>query len=134
MGRVPQLSLRAFALAGTLVACSGILPACSGVPLNDNDARMTTDDRHASAWDAVTSAADAAAQRAALDAFLALERPTGARPLQVHAYRIDSGARAAIGQELWDHPYDHEVELRLAGREYRFVPLSRASLEPLFRE
>lgn len=133
MGRVPQLSLRAFALAGALVACSGILPACSGVPLNDNDAR-TTDDRHASAWDAVTSAADAPAQRAALDVFLALERPAGTRPLQVDVYRIDSGARAAIGQELWDHPYDHEVELRLAGREYRFVPLSRASLEPLFRE
>lgn len=95
---------------------------------------MSQGDRHARAWDAVTSATDPAAQRAALDAFLALERREDARPLQVHVFRLDSGGRAAIGQELWDHPADHEVELRLDGREYRFVPLSRASLEPLFRE
>lgn len=126
------MSLRALALAAVLVACSSVLPAWSGTPLNDE--QTTPGDRHAGAWEAVASATDPDAQGEALEAFLALDRRDGARPLQVHVFRIDSGGRAAIGQELWDHPADHEVELRLDGREYRFVPLSRASLEPLFRE
>lgn len=95
---------------------------------------MKSGDPHASAWHAVTSAVDPAAQRAALDAFLALERPGDPRPLQVHVYRRDSAERAPIDQSLWDEPIGYEVELRLNGDEYRFVPLSRASLEPLFRE
>ena len=132
MGRGAQLNLRALALAGALVACSSVLPACSGVPLNSE--QMSSGDRHASAWDAVTAARDPAAQRSALDAFLSLERPEDARPLQVHVFRRGSGERAAIDQSLWENPADHEVELRLDGRDYRFIPLSRSSLEPLFRE
>lgn len=102
------------------------------MPVNGEQTRPGS--AHAKAWAAVASATDPAAQRAALDAFLALERPPGARPVQVHVYRRGSGERARIDQSLWDEPAAYEVELRLNGDEYRFVPLSRASLEPLFRE
>ncbi|MCE7032065.1 hypothetical protein LY625_05445 [Lysobacter sp. GX 14042] len=132
MDREPRLTPRGLVLAGLLVACSSILPACSGTPMNGE--QTSSEERHRDAWRAVTAAGDPQEQHAAILAFLALDRPAGARPLQVHVFHRASGDRAAIGQPLWDSPQDYEVELRLDGREYRFVPLSRASLEPLFRE
>lgn len=132
MDRRSQLTARRLVLIGLLVACSSVLPACSGTPMNGE--QMSSVERHEDAWRTVTAARDPQDQHAAILGFLALDRPAGARPLQVHVFHRASGDRAAIGQPLWDSPEDYEVELRLDGREYRFVPLSRASLEPLFRE
>jgi len=115
----------------SLLACTLLLVACSG-RLNGED--MSTQRDFDGAWQAVTAADSAQAQRQAIDAFLEANRQAGAPPLQVNVRRRDSGEAAPIDQALWDHPDQYEVVLRYGDRKYPFVPLSRSSLEPLFRE
>lgn len=86
------------------------------------------------AWQAVRDAPDPATQRTRLDAFLAMNRQAGAPPLMVDVARADTGERAPIDKALWAEPQRYQVTLRYGQRRYAFVPLSRASLEPLFRE
>lgn len=86
------------------------------------------------AWLEVRDATTADAQRGAVDAFLALNQQAGAPPLMVNVANRDTGEQAAIDQALWDNPQQYEVTLRFGDRRYSFTPLSRSSLEPLFRE
>jgi len=115
----------------TLLACTLILVACSA-RLHGED--MSTQRDFDAAWQAVTAADSAQSQRQAIDAFLEANRQAGAPPLQVNVRRRDSGEAAPIDQALWDHPDQYEVVLRYGDRKYPFVPASRSSLEPLFRE
>lgn len=86
------------------------------------------------AWQAVTAADNPQAQREAIVAFLAANADTGSPPLMVQVHRRDTRQVAPIDQALWDAPGDFEVTLRHGDRRHVFVPLSRASLEPLFQE
>ncbi|RPD85375.1 hypothetical protein [Luteimonas sp. 100069] len=86
------------------------------------------------AWARVTTATTAAQQRQEIDAFLAIQQQGGAPPVMVDVTKRDGGAPAPIDDALWQNPQDYEVSLRYGDRRYRFVPLSRSSLEPLFRE
>ncbi|WP_242111766.1 hypothetical protein [Luteimonas aquatica] len=95
---------------------------------------MSGNDATDNAWQAVRAAATPEDQRRGIDAFLALQQGAGAPPLQVSVRELASGQKARIDQALWDHPQQYEVTLRYGDRQYPFVPQSRASLEPLFRE
>lgn len=114
-----------------LLACILAVTACNGTA---NGEGMSTQRDFDAEWQAVTAAATAGDQRAAIDAFLAANQRAGAPPLQVNVRRRDSGEAAPIDRALWDNPGDYEVVLRYGERRYPFVPLSRSSLEPLFRE
>ncbi|MCW5579748.1 MAG: hypothetical protein KIS72_00145 [Luteimonas sp.] len=107
-----------------------LLAACHASTPGDTMAAPRFDD----AWQAVTAAATPQAQREAIDAFLAANVQAGAPPLMVVVHRRDSRAPAPIDQALWEAPSDFEVTLRYGDERYSFVPLSRSSLEPLFRE
>lgn len=126
-------------LATALVA--GLLAACGTGTTGERTtgARMTQDATTEpagfnAAWQAVRDATSADAQRDGIDAFLAMNQQAGAPPLMVNVAKRDTGAKAAIDQALWDNPQQYEVTLRYGDRRYGFTPLSRASLEPLFRE
>ncbi len=95
---------------------------------------MTLNGNFDAAWQAVLAADSSERQRQQIDAFLALNREAGAPPLQVSVKEVTSGETVAIGKALWENPQAYEVTLRYDGRSYAFVPQSRASLEPLFRE
>lgn len=114
-----------------LVAGCLLLMACGGRP---NGERMSSDDDFQAAWQAVQSADSASEQRQKIDAFLAMNQRAGAPPLQVSVRNQATGEKAPIDQALWDNPQQFEVTLRYGERRYVFVPLSRSSLEPLFRE
>lgn len=89
---------------------------------------------HDAAWEQVRTAPDAATQRQRIVDFLRQNETAGAPALQVLLYRRDTGAQAPIDDALWANPDQYEVQLSLGERQYRFVPRSRESLEPLFRE
>ena len=114
-----------------LAALMAATPACSR-PVN-GDAMSTASEQDA-AWDQVRNAPDAQTQQQRLVAFLRAREAAGDPALQVMVYRRDSGAQAPIDDALWADPGQYDVELRLGERRYRFVPQSRASLEPLFEE
>lgn len=120
-----------FALIALLLAGSVLASAC-GTGLDGGG--MGGDANFDTAWEAVRAAESTDAQRQRIDAFLAMNQQAGAPPLMVSVARRDTGEKAAIDQALWDNPQDYEVTLRYDERRYRFVPLGRASLEPLFRE
>lgn len=112
--------------------CVLICVACGG---RANGEKMSPDAQYDSAWQAVTSAQTAESQRAAIDAFIALnESSDGAPPRQVSVTASASGQKAPIDNALWANPQQYEVTLRYGERSYVFVPKSRLSLEPLFRE
>ncbi len=108
------------------------LPAACTRPVNGDPMSEASD--HDAAWEQVRSAPDDATQQQRLIGFLRSHEQAGAPALQVLVYRRDTGAQARIDDALWANPDQHEVELRFGERRYRFVPRSRASLEPLFRE
>lgn len=114
-----------------LLACILALTACSGTP---NGEGMSNQRDFNAEWQAVTAARSAQEQRAAIDAFLEANQRAGAPPLQVNVRLRDSGEAAPIDKALWDNPGQYEVVLRYGDQRYSFVPLSRSSLEPLFRE
>lgn len=96
---------------------------------------MSPDPTFDTAWQAVTSAQTPGAQRSALDTFMALnESGTGALPRQVSVTERATGTKAPIDNALWAEPQKFEITLRYGERSYVFVPQSRSSLEPLFRE
>lgn len=119
--------MKRFLLLGGIL----LLVACSARPNGDD---MSTQRDFDTFWQAVTAAGTAQAQRAAIDAFLEANQQAGAPPLQVRVRHGDTGEAAPIDKALWDNPQQYQVELRYGGRRYEFVPLSPASLEPLFRE
>ncbi|MEN1960037.1 hypothetical protein WCE41_06840 [Luteimonas sp. MJ246] len=95
---------------------------------------MTTASEFESAWERVREASDAQVQRDEVIAFLRRNEQAGAPALQVSVAHRDTGARAAIDDALWQQPDRYEVTLRFGERSHVFVPLSRESLVPLFRE
>lgn len=107
-----------------------LLAACQASTPGETMAAPRFDD----AWQAVTAAATPQAQREAIDAFLAANAAAGSPPLLVQVHRRGTRDVAPIDQALWDAPTDFEVTLRYGDQRYVFVPLSRSSLEPLFRE
>lgn len=111
-------------LAATPAACTPSVPGNA----------MSANADHDAAWEQVRSAPDAATQRQRIVEFLRQNDTTGAPALQVLVYRRDTGAQAPIDDALWAHPDQFEVQLSFGERRFRFVPLSRDSLEPLFRE
>ncbi|GAA3913132.1 hypothetical protein [Luteimonas lutimaris] len=115
----------------SLLACTLLLVACSGRLKGEG---MGAHQDFDAAWQAVQAAGTAEDQRREIDAFLSMNQQAGAPPLQVNVRRRDSGEAAPIDQALWDHPGEYEVVLRYGDRKYPFVPKSRSSLEPLFRE
>lgn len=119
------------ALASLLLACSLLANACGAGRNGDN---MSNDAGIDAAWLEVRDATAADEQRRRIDAFLALNQQAGAPPLMVNVARRDTGGKAAIDKALWENPQQYEVTLRYGDRRYSFVPLSRSSLEPLFRE
>ncbi len=97
--------------------------------------QMTTDtDSFDRAWQAVQDATTPEQQREHIDAFLQHQQEAGSGPLLVRVQRRDSGEKAAIDKALWEHPERYLVSILYGQRQYDFVPLSRLSLEPLFRE
>lgn len=114
------------------LACAlALLVACGNHATGGN---MTTGNDIDVAWERVTAAPDAEAQRREIVDFLRRNEEAGAPALQVSVAERDTGARAPIGDALWEQPDRYEVTLRFGERRYVFVPMSRASLEPLFRE
>ena len=95
---------------------------------------MATANEFDAAWERVREATDAQAQRDEIVGFLRHNEQAGAPALQVSVIRRDTGEKAAIDDALWQHPDRYEVTLRYGARSHVFVPLSSASLEPLFRE
>lgn len=95
---------------------------------------MATANEFDAAWERVQQASDAQAQRDEVAGFLRRNEQAGAPALQVSVARRDTGEKAAIDDALWQHPDRYEVTLRYGTRSHVFVPLSAASLEPLFRE
>lgn len=126
MATALRIALSALALSASLLT-----GACGAGTPGD---RMKDDASFDAAWQSVRDATAADAQRAAIDAFLALNQQTGSPPLMVNVARRDTGEKAAIDKALWENPQQYEVTLRYGDRRYGFTPLSRASLEPLFRE
>lgn len=97
--------------------------------------QMTTEtDSFDSAWQAVQDATTPQQQREHIDAFLQQQHDAGSGPLLVRVQRRDTGEKAAIDKALWEHPDQYLVSILYGQRQYDFVPLSRLSLEPLFRE
>lgn len=119
------------ALRGLILASCLLATACSAA---SNGTTMHNEAGFDTAWQVVTGATAPGAQRTSIDAFLAMNRQAGAPPLMVTVTRRDTGEKAAIDKALWDNPQEYEVTLRYGDRRYGFTPLSRASLEPLFRE
>ena len=95
---------------------------------------MATSSEFDTAWERVVAAPDAQAQRDAVVAFLRRNDEAGAPALQVSVHRRDTGAKAGIDDALWQDPSQYEATLRYGTRSHVFVPLSPASLQPLFRE
>lgn len=95
---------------------------------------MSSKNEIESAWQAVDAATDPQDQRQRIERFLALNQAAGAPPMQVLVKDRETGARAPIDKVLWENPHRFELTLRFGDREYRFIPQSRVSLEPLFRE
>lgn len=95
---------------------------------------MSGDENFEAAWQAVRTAASADGQRQGIDAFLTMNQQAGAPALQVSVKRLDTGKETPVERALWEHPQQYEVTLHYGDRKYSFVPQSRASLEPLFRE
>ena len=95
---------------------------------------MTGEASFDQAWQAVRAATAPDRQREQIDAFLELNRQAGSGPLMVRVRRADTGEKSAIDKALWEHPQEYVVTLSYGAREYEFTPLSRSSLEPLFRE
>lgn len=126
-----QRSTIRIALAGCLLTAGLLSSACGSGRSGDE---MKHDAAADTAWTRVTAATSAAEQRQQIDAFLASQQQGGAPPLMVNVAKRDGGAPAPIDDALWQNPQDYEVTLRYGERRYRFVPLSRSSLEPLFRE
>ena len=124
------MNFRNLLVAGALAASlSGT--ACASADVGSEMSQHTNID---STWSEVVEAETAEVQRERIDAFLELNRQAGSHGLMVSAARRADGTKAAIDKALWDNPQDYELTLRYGDRVYRFVPLSRASLEPLFRE
>lgn len=95
---------------------------------------MATEHEFEDAWERVREASDAGVQRAEIAAFLRRNEEAGAPALQVSVANRETGGKAAIDDALWQHPDRYEITLRYGTRSHVFVPLSSASLEPLFRE
>ena len=95
---------------------------------------MTDEAAFDRAWEAVRAATAPDRQRQEIDAFLELNRQAGSGPLMVRARHAGTGAKSAIDKALWERPQDYVLTLGYGPREYEFTPLSRSSLEPLFRE
>lgn len=122
-------------LSGALSLCFGLLaatPAACTRPVSGN--AMSANADQDAAWEQVRTAPDVATQRQRIVEFLRQNETAGAPALQVLVYRRDTGAQAPIDDALWANPDQFEVQLSLGERQYRFVPQSRESLEPLFRE
>ena len=122
--------LRASALALLLAHCLAAA-ACGGGMAGG---AMTGEAAFDRAWEDVRTATAPELQRQAIDAFLELNRQAGSGPLMVRARHAGSGAKSAIDKALWERPGDYVLTLSYGPREYEFTPLSRSSLEPLFRE
>lgn len=105
--------------------------ACGGGLAGDT---MTGEASFDQAWQAVRAATAPDLQRQEIDAFLELNQQAGSGPLRVRVRRADTGEKAAIDKALWERPQEYVVTLSYGAREYEFTPLSRSSLEPLFRE
>lgn len=89
------------------------------------------------AWTRVRQAATPEEQANAVHNFLrALPKPGGrSAALDLAARDIASGRAVALGDpSLLQRPQAHEVTVSVAGRNYVFTPLSRASLAPLLRD
>lgn len=119
--------VKSIAVAGTLA----LLLACGS---QVGGGAMATEHEFDAAWERVREASDAQVQRDAVVEFLRRNEQSGAPALQVSVTHRDTGAKAAIDDALWQHPDRYEVTLRYGARSHVFVPLSSASLEPLFRE
>ena len=48
--------------------------------------------------------------------------------------RVREAEPGGFDKALWERPGDYVLTLSYGPREYEFTPLSRSSLEPLFRE
>lgn len=95
---------------------------------------MATTNEFDVAWERVREASDPGTQRDAIAAFLRRNEEAGAPAVQVSVAHRDTGEKAAIDDALWQHPDRYQVTLRYGTRSHVFVPLSSASLEPVFRE
>lgn len=122
----PRTSMLALLLAHCMAAA-----ACGGGLAGET---MTGEASFDQAWQAVRAATAPDRQREQIDAFLELNRQAGSGPLMVRVRRADTGEKSAIDKALWEHPQEYVVTLSYGAREYEFTPLSRSSLEPLFRE
>ena len=105
--------------------------SCNGQEHQGN-AAVTVD--YEKAWREVAEAPDAATQRARLEEFLKRNTDDRAPALEVFVRSLDTGERARIDKALWANPQRYEVTLRYGERRYVFIPKSRDSLDPLFRE
>lgn len=114
-----------------VVCALALLVACGSQVIGGG---MATDSEFDGAWERVRGATDAQEQGDAVAAFLRRNEEAGAPALQVSVHRRDTGAKAAIDDALWQDPSQYEVTLRYGARSHVFVPLSPASLQPLFRE
>lgn len=114
------------------LACAlALAAACSG---SVNGEYMPGPNGFDAAWEQVRNAPDADTQRQKIVESLRRNEAAGAPALQISVWNPATGAKAAIDDALWANPDSYEVRLRFGEREYRFVPKSRASLEPLLRE
>lgn len=111
--------------------CSLLLMACSD---QANGEKMSGNANLDAVWQAVQTASSADGQRREIDAFLAMGQPEGTPPMQVSVKDLASKHDAPLDKALWENPQQYEVTLHFGDRKYSFVPRSRASLEPLFRE
>lgn len=125
-------ALRYAIAAGLLAHCLLATTACAG----GFKGTHTMHQSHPldAAWQAVTAADSAEIQRERIDAFLQANREAGSGPLMVRVRHRDSGEKSGIDKALWEHPERYVLTLSYGQKEYEFVPLSRSSLEPLFRE
>lgn len=114
-----------------MVCALALLVACGSQVTGGG---MATSSEFETAWERVVDAPDAQAQRDAVVAFLRRNEEAGAPALQVSVTRRETGEKVPVGAALWQEPDRHEVTLRYGTRHHVFVPMSTASLEPLFRE